>query len=80
MKYIRWREINEFFIFILFRYIVIISVDGKDMVIIRFENSKKELIFIYYNMKYLSILLCKNINRLYDRNYFKIWKVFLFIN
>lgn len=80
MKYIYLREINEFFIFILFRYIVIISVDGKDMVIIRFENSKKELIFFYYNMKYLSILLCKNINRLYDRNYFKIWKVFLFIN
>lgn len=46
MKHTRWREINEFLTFTLFRYIAIIPVDGKDMAITRSENNKKELIII----------------------------------
>lgn len=46
LKHTRWREINEFLTFTLFRYIAIIPVDGKDMAITRSENSKKELIII----------------------------------
>lgn len=81
MKHTRWREINEVLTFTLFRYIAIIPVDGKDMAITRSENSKKR-IDNYHNliMKHSSISSCKNTNRLHERNYFKTWKAFSFIN